>query len=71
MYLIVMPFVFAHGSREFLKPWVWSLPKPNMISTLFLAVAAVLPSLELEFELRQAVVARATVPATATALMIV
>src|SRR5689334_25176480 len=67
-----MPFFFAHGSSESLKPCVWSPPKPNMICTVFLAPPLVLPppasALELP-ELRQPVVSSVTDPATAATLV--
>ena len=69
-----MPFCFAHGSSESLKPCVWSPPKPNMICTVFLAPPLVLPppASELELpELRQPVVSSVTDPATAATLVTV
>src|SRR5690349_24086710 len=69
-----MPFFFAHGSSESLKPWVWSPPKPNMICTVFFALPLLLPppASELELpEVRQPVVSSVTDPATAATLVTV
>jgi len=67
--LIVMPFVLAQGSSESLNPCDWSPPKPNMISTVVLAVPPLLPPELLVPELRHPLVSSVTAPAVATALV--
>src|SRR5665648_546183 len=65
-----MLFFFAQGSSESLNPCVWSLPKPNMICTVVLAVPPLLsPELVELPELRHPLMRSATAPTVATAVV--